>query len=500
MTRLGSFGRKNERSVRRAVQTAVDAAPVPAPILDVVLSGLENRARSAGASDELLALATSASSTDGVRVRIATLRLLIRVGSGDTSAISPLLNKLPRKPSPALLWDVMSLAGFDTESVRHNNDADLLAFFEPEIGRAFESDGYSQVFEWLLDNRKVSQNSALLRPLLERLVASAIEDRDLAEDADPAFVRSELVSVIHSVASWPHQIALWGPSLLAALEPNSAFSRFGSMELATFDPIDDVLLNRPSAFDLVDRRHGHVTLCHRPTRRPVTLVELIASDEYVVHGNGHFTRWHSPLEITQYQIGELCFAGPSDHGRYLAERFGEWHRRPFFYDPLLDAPNTTVDRSLDGLLFTYFHLSSAFESGHRHYADEWAAIMRDRFGIDYSSFVPRGVARKVLATPATTNEVGGRTVRLAISSFGNIEAHFISWLDTQKDDNVFLVAAVTGQRFDPDAVERLALANSLRSIDHAILIESEDDLRAPIAGVEPDEWVMHPNEKAGILP
>jgi hypothetical protein len=145
-------------------------------------------------------------------------------------------------------------------------------------------------------------------------------------------------------------------------------------------------------------------------------------------------------------------------------------------------------------------MRDTFANGRRHYADEWAAQMRDRFGIEYSNFVPRGVHRKVLATPVTPEQIAGRHLRLVVADYEVVDADFVNWLDQQRDADCFLVAGVTGDRLDESATERLALANSLATVDHAVLIESEGDLRDPIAGVTPEDVVMHPDIAASKTP
>jgi hypothetical protein len=495
VTRLGSFVREDDRPARRAIQLTVDAAPVPEFVSQAVLRRLENRARGVGSSEALITSARNVSAEHGLRHGVAMLRLLFRVGSGDSSAVAPLLNKLQPDPSDEVMWDATTLMGYDTVSVRRDNQADLVDFFETEIRRGFATDGYSQVFEWLLSNGRVSNNSPMLHPLLETLVTSAVNERSRIEQSMQSFDRAEVFSVAAALNAGQHAVALSGPSLLAAAKRDDVFSRFGPMEFSSFAPLGEVLADLPATLKLQGRRGGHAYLTHTPTENQVVLVHLIESDERYVHGDGRYSRWYSPFDIVEHDLGSERFVGPADIDDYLDERFGNWRGSPFYYDQVLDAPNTTIDRSLDGLLYVYGNLRTTFETGRRHYADEWSAIMRDRFGIDYSNFVPRGIHRKVLATPVTVSDVGVRQIRLVVADFDRVDAGFVQWLDSQRAADVFLVAGVRGDRLDGAALERLALANSLDAIDSASLIESDEDLITPIPGFDVADTVVYGAEK-----
>jgi hypothetical protein len=495
VTKLGAFVRENERPGRRIAELAFDAVVRPRAATGLVLPRLEARARAAGASEALLARAAQLTETLGVRSSIATYRLLAAVASGNKSAMTPLLNKFKPDIPDQLMWDALELGGYDVEQVRHDDAADLVAFFEPEIRRGFVNDGFSQVFEWLLTNQRVPNESPVLRPLLEALVSSAVDLRQKTEAGDQPFASSTLHAVASDLIdpSEPARFFFSGASLLAAAYPDVARARFGNIEFATFRSVDRIVGDLPSEFTLVSRRGNHVVIEHSPTSAQATVVCFDKDGDRTSHGDGRYTRWHTPFDVVVHEFDLGTFPGPSDVDRYLDERYGQWRTPPFFYDAVLDAPNTTIDRSLDGLLFVYSKMRETFATGRRHYADEWAAIMRDRFGIEYSNFVPRSVPRKVLATPLTEREVDGRPIHLVIAAFDDVDAEFIGWLTEQKVDGSFLVAGVVGHRLDGDANERLALANSLALVDHATLIESATDLDEPIPGFVVTSSTTHPS-------
>ena len=495
MTRMGSNVRSAGRSVRRRSISAFDIVVRPETGSNVLLSRLAARAQDAGASASLVEYAIGLSAQFGVRTSIAALRLLQRVGTGNRSAITALLSKLKLDPSDDLMWDAMTLAGFDSTDVRHDPDADLVHFFEPEIRRGFVTDGYSQVFEWLLSGGRVSNDSPDLLPLLDSLISSAVERRAEIEGSR-ANVSVPLVQSVYAAFTGvgnPHRVFLSGASLLAHELPTPIPPGFGGVELSTFASLSDVLVDLPDGFVLLNRRGNHVILQHIDSGSKVTLAHIEQRGDRMAHGNGQFTRWYTAFELNDHDFNGTHLLTPADSKLYLDERFGDWRSQPFFYHNILDAPNTTIDQSLEGLLFVYSKLTATFREGSRHYADEWAKIMRDRFGIEYSNFVPSGGHRKVLATPVTSAEICGRQVRLVIADFSPIDAEFIEWLDRQRDDKYFVVAAVTGNRHDASAIERLALANSLAPVNSAVLIETEDDLNVTIGGVKPSEAVMHPN-------
>ncbi|BAN03328.1 hypothetical protein [Ilumatobacter coccineus] len=493
MTKLGAFVRENERPGRRVAELTFDAVVRPRVAAGVLLPRLEARARAAGASEALLARAAQLTETLGVRSSIATYRLLAAVASGNKSAMTPLLNKFQPDIPDQLMWDALELGGYDVEQVRHDDAADLVAFFEPEIRRGFVNDGFSQVFEWLLTNQRVPSESPALRPLLEALVTSAVERREQTEAENQLFSDATLRAVAADLFAQegPPSCFLSGASLLAAAHPDVERARFGNIEFSTFGGVDGLVAGLPSAFTLVSRRGDHVVVRHTPTDALATVVCCRVDGGRLSHGDGRYTRWYTPFEVAAHDFGIGTFPGPSDTDRYLDERFGQWRTAPFFYDAVLDAPNTTIDRSLDGLLYVYSKMRDTFATGRRHYADEWSAIMRDRFGIEYSNFVPRGVPRKVLATPLTEREVDGRPIHLVVAAFDAVDAQFITWLDEQTSDGVFVVAGVVGHRLDGDANERLALANSLASVDHATLIETPDDLAEPIPGFAVATTTVH---------
>lgn len=497
MTKLGSFVRENERPGRRAATLAFDAVVSPRVASGLLLPRLEQRARTAGASEALLARASSLAVTHGVRSSIATYRLLVAVADGNAAAMTPLLNKFKPDTPDELMWDALSLGGYDVQQVRHDASVDLVAFFQDEIRRGFTADGFSQVFEWLLTNEQVPADSPALRPLLESLIDSAVSLRRKIENekrlfaaADLQIVASDLIDPVD-----PTRFFLSGGSLLAASHSGEAGPRFGGIEFSTFREVEDVVADIPSEFVLLSRRGDHLVIEHEATKTPVTVVCVRNADGRSMHGDGRYTRWYSTFDVVVHTLELGTFPGPSDVERYLDERFGQWRNPPFYYDPVLDAPNTTVDRSLGGLLFVYSKMRETFAAGRRHYADEWAIIMRDRFGIEYSNFVPNGVPRKVLATPLTLDEVGGRAVRLVVADFDCVDAEFVRWLSEQRSDGHFVVAGVIGDRLDGDANERLALANSLSQVDHAVLIESAANIDEPVDGIPIASMMKHPTVK-----
>lgn len=493
MSKLGTFVRENKRPGKRAAQGVFDAVVHPRVASRLLLPGLEGRARTAGASDGLLERAASNADSLGVRSSIATYRLLTAVAAGDRSKMTPLLNKFKPDMPDELMWDALALAGYDVDVVRHDPTADLVEYFDDEIRRGFTSDGFSQVFEWLLTNGRVPSDSPALRPLLQSLVDSAVSFRSTTESERNPFSTTELQSVAHDLIDRadPTRFFLSGASLLAAASPDNPRSRFGGAEFATFSGVGEVLQSVPKTFTLSSRRGDHLVFEHQPTNILITVVCLKNDGNRCTHGDGRYTRWYSRFEVANKPFKLGSFPAPDDVDRYLDERFGQWRTPPFFYDPVLDAPNTVIDRSLGGLLFVYSEMRCTFASGRRHYADEWAIIMRDQFGIEYSNFVPQDVPRKVLATPPTAREVGERSIRLVVAAFDRVDAELARWLDEQCDDDSFVVAGVVGERFQHESNERLALANSLAQINHAVLIESSADLNAPIAGRTPDAVVTH---------
>ena len=502
MTRLGSFVRKNERSGRRAAQRAIDALVRPDTVPAAAMARLERRATAAGATPRLIDATRHVGKLDGVRHQVAMLRLLHRTGSGDLTARTPLLNKLPPGFDDAMMWDVLQLSGFEVETVRDNPDADLVAFLQPEIRRGFQADGFSPVFEWLLTTGRVGGDAAILRELLETLVSSSIERRSNAERATRPFDVDTLFAIADDLitADNPHEIHLSGAALLAAHRGEVAPNGYGGIEFASTAPLDTVVPGLGSQFSLLRRHDGHVIVRHASTGVDATIVHLTTTDERWHHSDGRFRRWYTPYDVVAHEESGRRFFGPNDVERYLDERFGDWRRPAFFYDALVDAPNTTIERTLDGLLFVHERVRTTFAAGTRHYADEWAAIMRDRFGIDYSNFVPHGAPREILATPVTSAEINGRRVRVAVASFDTIDADLVDWIEAQRAHDVFLVAGVTGHRSDDQAIERLALANSLDAVDHATLLESPNDLDIAIGGVAVDEVVEHSRDTAVAWP
>jgi hypothetical protein len=500
MIRPGSFVRRNAEPARQMATAAFDAVVRPSTGSGALVSRLATKARRTGASSELVDYSSALADDPGVRHAIAALRLIVRVGSGDQSALTPLLNKVAPSGSDTLMWDTLALAGYDVDAVRHDAEADLVVFFRKEIERAFRADGYSEVFEWLLTCGRVSGDSPALRPLLQTLVSSSVEIRERREVSEARFDLGALNGVLGTMQAGgnPHRVFASGAALLALATSAPPPFGFGGIELATFTALDRVMQALPNGTELVELQGGHARLFHCDSDTTFTLVHLREVDGRLAHGNGRYTRWNSRFELDDQLVDGRVVLAPTDIDAYLDERFGTWRTRPFFYHHVLDAPNTTIDATLGGLLYVYSRLRDSFANGLRHYADEWAAIMRDRFGINYSQYVPHGTHRKVLAKPVTAAEVGNRRIRLLVADYASIDVALVNWLTSQRSDEHFLVAGVTGHRLDSDANERLALANSLADIDHATLIESDDDLKAPIGGFVVDDVVFHSSAASGV--
>ena len=91
-----------------------------------------------------------------------------------------------------------------------------------------------------------------------------------------------------------------------------------------------------------------------------------------------------------------------------------------YRDPLFDAPNTTIDETLDAKLHLYERASQAFAEGTRFEADLTAEHLRDRFGIDYRR-TPQPVHPKVLSRPLSRG-VDDVPVVVVVGNFATIDA------------------------------------------------------------------------------
>lgn len=479
-------------AIRLAALTAGDS-----PVGSVAIRVLDKRAQARGIPVILRARGPEISVRLNLLEAIAYFRLLHRIAGGDLTRLRFWKNKLgPGEPTETEMWAVLQLAGFDVEGISLNGDRiELLDRLAEPIQRELEATtGDSVILDWIVSHDRYAVTDPQFQDVIRHRLELALQARRLEQARSasrPTLAeRHSVVAALESIANTSgSQIFVAGTTLLAGITGFEPLDD-GVMEFGTFAPVRSLAdAVRAAGFE-VERLTGHdLAILHRESGARARIDHYVAADGICAHDNGTVTRWHQSFELVRYQIDDVLCSIPSDHERYLEERFGNWRTPTLFFDDDFDSPCTAHNDSLEAFLSAFRIAQQAYATrDDRHHAYVASELLRDRFDLDVTRHLPQPPHPKVLSKPANASSIGDRSVVIVAGDFAEIDASAVTrWSRIVADDR-FVIAAV--RESGHDVLDRLATAKSLATFDHALLYDSDAELRDRIRDLGAEVLVL----------
>ena len=184
-------------------------------------------------------------------------------------------------------------------------------------------------------------------------------------------------------------------TLLGAVREGDFISSDYDIDVGVFaDEVDSDELRRlvaPTSFTANQDSPLKVGLVSRDGIQVDIFLTRRADDGFFSSGYRGVHEWYfSPFELAEFQFLGSTFLVPANYEKHLEENYGNWRNATAFYDLSFDEPCVEHARTAAAVEYLARRMSDAVLAGSRDAAQRSAVVLRDRFGLDYTDWFPRG--------------------------------------------------------------------------------------------------------------
>lgn len=105
------------------------------------------------------------------------------------------------------------------------------------------------------------------------------------------------------------------------------------------------------------------------------------------HSYGETLTWEYPLfDLVEAEFRGRKFWIPEDSEGVLESNFGDWQRKPLFYDWAFDSTNGMQNENRENMIYLALRFREALEQNNRYLAEQCARELKRLFDIDHTNY------------------------------------------------------------------------------------------------------------------